>query len=168
MKKIREFIILALIQLSLQVEHCYVEQKVCKKCAEGYFLVNEKCVTVDHCEYIDSNTNKCQSCQYGYRLNEDKTSCVEIGEDHCSTYTNLEDGTYLAGLKENGRNPKWELLEDVIVKDGIIISELKLKGHSYWATEKKVKEELLAGTEIWIKSETFVPYAGYNPAKKIT
>ena len=93
MKKIRAFIILALIQLSLQVEHCYVEQKVCKKCAEGYFLVNEKCVTVDHCEYIDSNTNKCQSCQYGYRLNEDKTSCVEIGEDHCSTYTNLEDGT---------------------------------------------------------------------------
>lgn len=78
--------------------------------------------------------------------------------------TNLEDGTYLAGLKENGRNPKWELLEDVIVKDGIIISELKLKGHSYWATEKKVKEELLAGTEIWIKSETFVPY--YKKSKE--
>ena len=93
MKKIRAFIILALIELSLQVDHCYVEQKICKKCAEGYFLVNEKCVTVDHCEYIDSNTNKCLSCQYGYRLNEDRTSCIEIGEDHCSTYTTLEDGT---------------------------------------------------------------------------
>ena len=75
-----------------------------------------------------------------------------------SVKTNLQDGIYRAGLKENGRNPKWELLEDVTVKEGIISSELKLKGHSYWATEKKVKEELQAGTEIWIKSETFVPY----------
>lgn len=78
--------------------------------------------------------------------------------------TNLEDGTYKAGLKENGRNPKWELLEDVVVSNGIICSELKLKGHSYWATEKKIKEELNAGTEIWIKSETFVPY--YKKAKE--
>ena len=81
-----------------------------------------------------------------------------------SVKTNLQDGIYRAGLKENGRNPKWELLEDVIVKDGIISSELKLKGHSYWATEKKVKEELQAGTEIWIKSETFVPY--YKKSKE--
>ena len=72
--------------------------------------------------------------------------------------TNLSDGIYYAGLKENGRNPRWELLEDVIVKDGIICSEVKLRGHSYWATQKKIKEELDAGTEIWIKSETFVPY----------
>ena len=93
MKKIQAFIILFLIQLSLQVEHCYVVQKVCKKCAEGYFLVNEKCVAVNHCEYIDSYTNKCEMCEYGYRLKEDKTSCEEIGEDHCSDYTTLEDST---------------------------------------------------------------------------
>ena len=78
--------------------------------------------------------------------------------------TNLEDGIYYAGLKENGRNPKWELLEDVIVENGIIVTNVKLRGHSYWATEKKVKEELNAGTEIWIKSETFVPY--YKKAKE--
>lgn len=78
--------------------------------------------------------------------------------------TNLEDGTYYAGLKENGRNPQWELLEDVEVKNGIIISKVKLRGHSYWATEKKVKEELDSGTELWIKSETFVPY--YKKAKE--
>ena len=72
--------------------------------------------------------------------------------------TNLSDGIYYAGLKENGRNPRWELLEDVFVKDGKIITEVKLRGHSYWATQKKIKEELEAGTEIWIKSETFVPY----------
>lgn len=81
-----------------------------------------------------------------------------------SVKTNLENGIYQAGLKENGRNPQWELLEDVVVKDGVIISELKLKGHSYWATEKKVMEELQAGTEIWIKSEAFVPY--YKKAKE--
>ena len=72
--------------------------------------------------------------------------------------TNLADGIYMAGVKENGRNPKWELMKDVVVKDGVILSELLLRGHSYWATEKKVLEELKNGTEIWIKSETFVPY----------
>lgn len=78
--------------------------------------------------------------------------------------TNLKDGVYFAGMKENGRNPQWQLLEDVVVKNGLIISELRLRGHSYWATEKKIKEEIEAGTEIWIKSETFVPY--YKKAKE--
>ena len=72
--------------------------------------------------------------------------------------TTLADGIYKAGLKENGRNPKWELVEDVQVKDGIIVTKLVVKGHSYWATEKKIQEELASGTEIWIKSESFVPY----------
>lgn len=72
--------------------------------------------------------------------------------------TTLAEGIYKAGLKENGRNPKWELVEDVQVKDGIIVTKLVVKGHSYWATEKKIQEELASGTEIWIKSESFVPY----------
>lgn len=72
--------------------------------------------------------------------------------------TTLADGIYKAGLKENGKNPKWELVEDVQVKDGIIVTKLVVKGHSYWATEKKIQEELASGTEIWIKSESFVPY----------
>ncbi len=78
--------------------------------------------------------------------------------------TTLADGIYKAGLKENGRNPKWELVEDVQVKDGIIVTKLVVKGHSYWATEKKIQEELANGTEIWIKSESFVPY--YKKAKE--
>lgn len=76
---------------------------------------------------------------------------------HC-VKTTLKDGLYRAGIKDNGKNPKWELLNDVTVKDGLIQEELRLKGHSYWSTPKKIKEELAAGTEIWIKSESFVPY----------
>lgn len=75
-----------------------------------------------------------------------------------SVRTSLPDGIYYAGLKDNGRNPKWELLEDVEVENGIIITPLIVRGHSYWATDKKIKDELAAGTEIWIKSESFVPY----------
>ncbi len=78
--------------------------------------------------------------------------------------TTLKDGIYYAGLKDNGRNPQWELLDNVTVKDGVFTSVVRLRGHSYWATEKKVKEELASGTEIWIKSETFVPY--YKKAKE--
>lgn len=75
-----------------------------------------------------------------------------------SVHTSLPDGTYFAGLKENGRNPQWELMNDVIAKDGFFITPVSVKGHSYWATDKKIREELAAGTEIWIKSESFVPY----------
>lgn len=75
-----------------------------------------------------------------------------------SVRTSLPDGTYFAGIKDNGRNPQWELVEDVIAKDGLFTTSVILKGHSYWATDKKIKEELAAGTEIWIKSDSFVPY----------
>ena len=75
-----------------------------------------------------------------------------------SVHTLLPDGTYLAGIKENGRNPQWELVEDVIAEDGVFTTNVVLRGHSYWATDKKINEELAAGTEIWIKSDSFVPY----------
>lgn len=76
--------------------------------------------------------------------------------------TTLPDGLYKKGLKDNGKQLKWELVNDARVKDGIFITEVVLKGHSYWATDKKVIEELAFGTEIWIKSESFVPYYKKN------
>lgn len=75
-----------------------------------------------------------------------------------TVHTLLPNGKYLKGIKENGKDLKWELMNDVIVKNGLIETELCLKGHSYWATEKKIRAELDSGTEIWIKSESFVPY----------
>lgn len=81
-----------------------------------------------------------------------------------SVRTTLPNGVYYAGVKPNGKNPTWELLQDAIVKDGVFVSPVVLKGHSYWATEKKVRQELLEGTEIWIKSESFVPY--YSKTKE--
>lgn len=91
-------------------------------------------------------------------LTKAKEALKEINFPACCVKTTLKDGIYKAGVKENGKNPKWELLNDVTVKDGLIQEELSLKGHSYWSTAKKIKEELDAGTEIWIKSESFVPY----------
>lgn len=76
--------------------------------------------------------------------------------------TTLPDGIYKAGLKENGGNLQWELKADAIVKDGIFISDVILEGNSYWHTKKKIQQEQNAGTEIWIKSESFVPYYQKN------
>mgnify|MGYP002855675451 CR=1 FL=1 len=78
--------------------------------------------------------------------------------------TFLPDGIYKKGMKDNGKNPQWELIEDIEVKDGIIITEVILEGHSYWATQEKIISELQNGTEIWIKSESFVPY--YKKSKE--
>ena len=78
--------------------------------------------------------------------------------------TFLPDGIYQKGLKDNGKNLQWELVNDVEVKDGVIITEVILNGHSYWATQEKIISELQQGTEIWIKSESFVPY--YKKAKE--
>lgn len=76
--------------------------------------------------------------------------------------TTLPDGLYKKGLKDNGKQLKWELVNDARVKDGLFITEVILRGHSYWATDKKVLEELNSGTEIWIKSDSFVPYYKKN------
>ena len=78
--------------------------------------------------------------------------------------TFLPNGTYCKGFKDNVKNPKWELVNDVEVKDGVIITEVILNGHSYWATQEKIISELQQGTEIWIKSESFVPY--YKKSKE--
>jgi adenine-specific DNA-methyltransferase len=87
---------------------------------------------------------------------KEKIKTIRFPEN--SVRTTLDDGVYEAGLKDNGRNPQWELMEDATVSQGIFTSPVVLRGHSYWATDKKVKEELDAGTEIWIKSASFVPY----------
>lgn len=69
--------------------------------------------------------------------------------------TTLPNGNYPKGqYDEKG----WELLNDVVVEDNIIITELIVKGQSYWATEKKIEDEIKNGTNLWIKSKKFIPY----------
>lgn len=91
-------------------------------------------------------------------LTKAKEKLKEIVFPPNCVHTILSDGVYIKGIKDNGRNLKWELLNDIVVQNGMILSELRLKGHSYWATQEKIRQELDDGTEIWIKSETFVPY----------
>ena len=66
--------------------------------------------------------------------------------------TLLKDGLYKKGIKKS-----YELLNDVLVKNGIIQNKFSLKGHMIWGQENLINE-INNGTEIIIKSEDFVPY----------
>lgn len=91
-------------------------------------------------------------------LTKSKEKIKQITFPANTVKTLLPDGIYRKGIKPNGNNPVWELVNDVNVSNGIITTPLVLKGHSYWATQKKIMEELSNGTEIWIKTDSFVPY----------
>ena len=80
-----------------------------------------------------------------------------------SVYTTLPDGVYEKGLKGGESELDWELIENAEARNGVFITPVVLRGHSYWATQKKITTELANGTQIWIKSENFIPY--YKKAK---
>ena len=81
--------------------------------------------------------------------------------------TLLEDGFYNAGVRDS-----YELLDNVEVKNGIIVNEFRLKGHVIWGQDN-LEKEISEGTEIIIKGDNFVPYtkkagdAVMSPAKLI-
>jgi adenine-specific DNA-methyltransferase len=66
--------------------------------------------------------------------------------------TYLDNGSYKAGVKDS-----YELLDDVEVKDGLILNSFRLKGHVIWGQEN-LEKEIKLGTQIIIKGEGFVPY----------
>ncbi len=79
-----------------------------------------------------------------------KESVLTFPENVVKTY--LKDGVYIKGVRDS-----YELLDDVIVKSGIITNKFRLKGHMIWGQEYLLNE-IKNGTEIIIKSESFVPY----------
>ena len=87
------FLILALIKLTLQIDHCLIEKSVCKKCKSGYYLSNGLCSAIEHCKHFSNHDNTCNFCENGYRPINERTSCIQIGADHCYDYTTGEDGT---------------------------------------------------------------------------
>ena len=66
--------------------------------------------------------------------------------------TYLKDGHYFSGIRDS-----YELLDDVDVKDGIILNEFRLKGHMIWGQDN-LEKEMSNGTRIIIKGDGFVPY----------
>lgn len=66
--------------------------------------------------------------------------------------TYLQDGHYTSGVRDS-----YELLDDVDVKDGIILNEFRLKGHMIWGQDN-LEKEMNNGTRIIIKGNGFVPY----------
>ena len=99
-------LILALIQFTLQIDHCLIEKSVCKKCKSGYYLSNGICSAIEHCKDISNSDNTCNYCENGYRLNNGKTSCIQIGADHCYAYSEGDTSTC------NECQPGYKLKED--------------------------------------------------------
>lgn len=66
--------------------------------------------------------------------------------------TLLVNGVYKKGVRDS-----YELLDDVVVNDGVITNEFRLKGRMIWGQDY-LEKELANGTEIIIKSDGFVPY----------
>ena len=79
-----------------------------------------------------------------------KESVLKFPANTVITY--LPNGTYYAGERDS-----YTLLDDVEVKDGIILNEFSLRGHMIWGQEN-LNRELANGTEIIIKGDGFVPY----------
>ncbi len=79
-----------------------------------------------------------------------KESILRFPSNTVKTF--LQDGIYHKGTKKS-----YELLNDVKVKNGIILNEFSLKGHMIWGQTNLINE-INNGTEIIIKSEDFVPY----------
>lgn len=66
--------------------------------------------------------------------------------------TYLDDGEYYAGSRDS-----YTLLDDVIVKDGVIQNDFRLKGRMIWG-QSNLEKEIANGTKIIIKGNGFVPY----------
>ena len=88
-------------------------------------------------------------------LSKNKETIKKLEFPQNTVFTTLPDGHYESGKYENNG---WELLEPIDIHNGKIITQLKIKGPSYWATKEKIQTELENGTQIWIKSKKFIPY----------
>ncbi len=73
-------------------------------------------------------------------------NCVETG---------LSDGVYKAG-KYGTQSYEINLLNDVEVKNGIFITEVRLEGKFKWGQEN-LEKEILKGTKISIRTDSFSP-----------
>jgi len=84
--------------------------------------------------------------------NSMKESVLRFNANEVSTF--LSDGKYKSGTKDTG----YELLNDVFVEDGKIVTDFSLKGRVIWGQEY-LERQIKSGTEIIIKGENFVPYS---------
>ena len=86
----RIILLFSLLTISIQVDHCFIEEPVCKTCKDGYYIVNDKyCTEIENCYTVSGN--KCLFCGKGYYASDDETRCIkkEI-EDHCSSFNSGE------------------------------------------------------------------------------
>ena len=103
---IKNLILFALINASLQIPHCKVNFKTCKNCQNGLTLIKYNngdfdCIDnedlqeiqkiVPNCiELKEDDNTKCEYCERGYALSSSKTSCIK--KDHCNEFDENDPG----------------------------------------------------------------------------
>lgn len=84
--------------------------------------------------------------------NSMKVSELSFRSGEVTTF--LEDGIYKSGLRESG----YELLDDVSVINGKIVTDFRIRGRVIWGQEY-LEKQIESGTEIIIKSDSFILYS---------
>ena len=121
---LKHLIILWLIALSFQIEHCEIHNTICKSCAENFELVelnfdflsdlvaycfnseklSEANALIPNCVSISEDKQSCKQCRKYYFLDSNQTECKNI--PHCSYYDPYNNKCVLCereyALKDDG------------------------------------------------------------------
>ena len=121
---IKHLIILWLIALSFQIEHCEIHNTVCKSCAENFELVelnfdflsdlvaycfnseklSEANDIIPNCVSISEDKQSCEECRKYYFWDSNQKECINI--PHCSLYDPSDHNCILCeseyALKDDG------------------------------------------------------------------
>ena len=115
-----------------------------------YILCYEKKLTNKKYKGLDKSDNSSN----GMLNNNNKYITLKFPKDVVES--KLPDGIYFSGTYGT---PQYdiELLDDVTVKDGIIINEFRLHAKFKWSQENLI-DMINTGTKIIIKTESFFPF----------
>ena len=96
---IKQLVLISLIALSLQIEHCKKEEQICKTCNTGYTLIkydSARTECIKTTEYnrikditpncIEGEGNQCSACARTFAFDLEKNKCVE--GPHCKKMRN--------------------------------------------------------------------------------
>ncbi len=107
------------------------------------------CKDINQSKVVGGKADQSESQPLIKRTNNVKTLCFPEN----LIFTKLEDKTYKSGVYGNGSSAV-ELLNDVIVENGKIKSQMKIKGPFIW-TQAKVDEQIEKGAKFVVNTENF-------------
>lgn len=90
-------LLISLVSISIEIDHCFIEENRCKTCLVGYTLNDDKtkdnlyCIKFDNCETFSNDGKTCTKCKDGYILKEEGTICKQDPCSHYDSETNICD-----------------------------------------------------------------------------